>query len=58
VPEPIKTAIRQLAAHWYEHRGEASMNSGGRGMTSAFNAINVPMVIQALLDPYRVRTSS
>jgi uncharacterized phiE125 gp8 family phage protein len=58
VPEPIKTAIRQLFAHWYEHRGEATMTSMGRGMTSAFNAVNVPIVIQGLLDPYRVRTSS
>jgi uncharacterized phiE125 gp8 family phage protein len=58
VPEPIKSAIRQLVTHWYEHRGEASMTSGGRGMTTAFNAVNVPMVIQALLDPYRVRTST
>jgi uncharacterized phiE125 gp8 family phage protein len=55
VPEPIKTAIRQLVTHWYEHRGEASLTAGGRGMTSAFNAVNVPMVIQALLDSYRVR---
>jgi uncharacterized phiE125 gp8 family phage protein len=58
VPEPIKTAIRQLVTHWYEHRGEATLNAGGRGMTGAFNAVNVPMVIQALLDPYRVRTST
>jgi len=58
VPEPIKTAIRQLASHWYEHRGEATLNTGGRGTASAFNAVNVPMVIQALLDAYRVRTSS
>lgn len=57
VPEPIKTAIRQLVTHWYEHRGEAPQLSSGRGTLSAFNAINVPMVIQALLDPYRVRTS-
>ena len=58
VPEPIKTAIRQLVAHWYEHRGEATLNAGGRSMTTAFNSVNVPMVIQALLDSYRVRTST
>lgn len=57
VPEPIKTAIHQLVTHWYEHRGEATVGSNGRGMSSAFNAVNVPMVIQALLDSYRVRTS-
>lgn len=57
VPEPMKTAIRQLVTHWYEHRGEATIGSSGRGMASAFNAVNVPMVIQALLDPYRIRTS-
>lgn len=57
VPEPIKTAIRQLVTHWYEHRGEATLTASSRN-ASAFNAINVPMVIQALLDPYRVRTSS
>lgn len=57
VPEPIKTAIRQLVTHWYEHRGEATLATGTRGMTAAYNAINVPMVIQALLDPYRIRTS-
>jgi uncharacterized phiE125 gp8 family phage protein len=58
VPETIKTAIRQLVTHWYEHRGEASLNTGGRGMTTAYNAVNVPMVIQALLDPYRIRSLS
>jgi hypothetical protein len=58
VPEPIKTAIRQLVAHWYEHRGEAAAATGSRGMASAFNAVNVPIVIQALLDSYRIRTST
>ena len=43
VPEPIKTAIRQLVAHWYEHRGDVD------------TAASVPLVIQALLDPYRIR---
>lgn len=57
VPEPIKTAIRQLVTHWYEHRGEATIGAGSRNTSAVFNSINVPMVIQALLDPYRVRTS-
>ncbi len=56
VPEAIKTAIRQLVTHWYEHRGEAQQIASGRSTTSAFNGINVPMVIQALLDPFRLRT--
>ena len=51
VPEPIKTAIRQLVAHWYEHRGEVEAITGQR------NAVNVPMVITALLDPYRLRNT-
>ncbi|MDR3450740.1 MAG: head-tail connector protein [Alphaproteobacteria bacterium] len=50
VPEPIKTAIRQLVAHWYEYRGEAAV-------TRATDATMAPMVIQALLDPYRIRFS-
>ena len=45
VPETIRTAIRQLVAHWYEHRGEASSATAP-----------VPLVIQALLEPYRIRT--
>ncbi len=58
VPEIIKTAIRQLVAHWYEHRGEAATAVTARGMTMpALNSINVPLVIQALLDPYRIHSS-
>lgn len=56
VPEPIKTAIRQLVAHWYEHRGDASTAASSRG-TMITPSIQVPLVIQALLDPYRVRYS-
>jgi uncharacterized phiE125 gp8 family phage protein len=56
VPEPIRLAIKQLAAHWYEHRGEAVIMSSSRHDAVANQAgINVPMVIQALLDPYRLR---
>ncbi|MDX2027696.1 MAG: head-tail connector protein [Alphaproteobacteria bacterium] len=52
VPEQIKTAIRQLVAHWYEHRGEASMATPSRSAS----VLPVPMVIQALLEPYRIRS--
>jgi uncharacterized phiE125 gp8 family phage protein len=48
VPEPIKTAIRQLVSHWYENRGEVEQ-AALRGQRS------VPLVIEALLDPYRVK---
>jgi uncharacterized phiE125 gp8 family phage protein len=56
VPEPIKTAIRQLVSHWYEHRGEAATAPSTRG-TIIQPMVPVPMVIQALLDSYRVRYS-
>ncbi len=58
VPEAIKTAIRQLVAHWYEHRGEAFAPDSGaaRTVASSYNGLNAPMVIQALLDPYRLRS--
>ena len=56
VPEPIKTAIRQLVAHWYEHRGDAATAPTSRG--SVITPMTpVPLVIQALLDPYRIRYS-
>ncbi len=45
VPDDIKLAIKQLALHWYEHRGEAS--------TSQTYA-KAPLTIEALLAPYRV----
>jgi uncharacterized phiE125 gp8 family phage protein len=54
VPEVIKTAIRQLVSHWYEHRGEAATAASTRG-TIIMPTVPVPLVIQALLDPYRVR---
>jgi uncharacterized phiE125 gp8 family phage protein len=41
VPEPIKTAIYELVAHFYEHRGDETS-------PPCFAA-------QALLNPYRVR---
>ena len=50
VPEAIKLAIKQLVAHWYENRGEAAIaGSGHRGVRM------VPVVIEALLEPYRVQ---
>ncbi|MDD5585629.1 MAG: head-tail connector protein [Alphaproteobacteria bacterium] len=56
VPEPIRLAIKQLAAHWYEHRGEAVIMSSSRHDAVANQAgVNVPMVIQALLGPYRLQ---
>lgn len=55
VPEPIKTAIRQIVSHWYEHRGEAATAPSARGGTVVMPMVPVPLVIQALLDPYRVR---
>jgi hypothetical protein len=50
VPEVIKTAIRQLVVHWYENRGEAISVGTRLNMP-------VPLLIQALLDPYRIRYS-
>jgi len=44
VPEAIRLAIKQLALHWYEYRGEALASSA---MASA------PLTIEALLQPYR-----
>ena len=55
VPEPIKTAIRQITAHWYENRGEATTAPTARGNVTV-PSVPVPLVIQALLDPYRVRS--
>lgn len=46
VPEAIKTAIRQLVAHWYEHRGEASSDA----------LLMAPLTVRAVLDPYRLRS--
>ncbi len=56
VPEAIRLAIKQLATHWYEHRGEAVIMSATRNDAVAnLGGVNVPYVIQALLDPYRLR---
>jgi uncharacterized phiE125 gp8 family phage protein len=54
VPGTIKLAIRQLISHWYEHRGEAATAASTRG-TVITPMTPVPLVIQALLDPYRLR---
>ncbi|MDD3182362.1 MAG: head-tail connector protein [Alphaproteobacteria bacterium] len=45
VPAPLRLAIKQLALHWYEHRGEALLE----GATA-----KVPLVIEGLLQPYRL----
>ena len=44
VPEALKLAIKQIAAHWYEHRGEAS----------APDAELLPLTALAILAPYRI----
>lgn len=55
VPEAIKTAIRQIVAHWYEHRGEAAVTlSRGSMAPGSAGGFNVPLVIYGLLMPYRV----
>lgn len=45
VPEDFKLAIKQLAVHWYENRGEA---------VQAANYAKPPLTIEALLNPYRL----
>lgn len=55
VPETIRLAIKQIVAHWYEHRGEAVIMSASRHDAIAnVTGVNMPLVIQALLDPYRI----
>ncbi len=44
VPEPIKAALKQLVAHWYEQRGEATPPM-----------VEAPYGVRALLNPYRMR---
>lgn len=46
VPEPLRHAIRLLAAHWYENRGLIA--------TGATQAAVLPATVSALLAPYRV----
>lgn len=48
VPESIKLAIKQLATHWYEHRGEAI----------DVDLKQAPLVIEMLLSPYKIRKLS
>ncbi len=45
VPEGLKLAIKQLALHWYENRGEAATSS---------SYARAPLTIEALLNPYRI----
>jgi hypothetical protein len=42
----LNLAIKQIAAHWYEHRGEAGAQT---------DATQMPLVIQSLLNPYRIQ---
>jgi uncharacterized phiE125 gp8 family phage protein len=45
VPEPLRQAIRQLAAHWYENRGLIAIGH---------SVAVLPLAVAALLAPYRV----
>ena len=40
VPEPLRQAVLQLVAHWYEHRGNAVPPP-------------IPLTIDPLIGPYR-----
>ena len=44
VPDAIRTAIKMLAAHWYENREAVSVG----------NLKEVPMAVESLLAPYRI----
>jgi len=47
VPEPIRQAVRMLAAHYYENREAIYIERGG-------NMQMLPFAVDALLAPYRV----
>jgi len=47
VPEALRLAVRQLAAFWYENRGD----SLEEGLSAA-----IPLVVYGLLQPYRLRS--
>ncbi|MDD3289077.1 MAG: head-tail connector protein [Alphaproteobacteria bacterium] len=56
VPGVIKTAIKQLVTHWIENRGEALMAPSSRGDGTVHqSSLNVPMVIHAILNSYRIQ---
>ncbi len=42
VPEPLRLAMRQLIAHWFENRGDATIIERG-----------LPAPVRALLKPFR-----
>jgi uncharacterized phiE125 gp8 family phage protein len=46
VPEPLRQAIRLLAAHWYENRGMVAVGQG--------SVPTLPAGVPALLAPYRM----
>lgn len=45
VPEAIKLALRLMLGHWYEHRESVVFGP---------NALEVPLGVEALLQPYRL----
>ncbi len=47
VPAPLRQAILQLVAHWYEHRSV---------VTSGMSAVAEPDGVAALMEPYRMVT--
>ena len=44
VPEPLRHAVRTLAAHWYDHRGLLAPEGGGA---------TLPAGVASLIAPYR-----
>lgn len=48
VPEDVRLAIRQLALHWYENRGEAVQSA---------SFVKPPLTIEAILSPYRLMSA-
>ncbi len=44
VPEPLRQAVRQLTAHWYENRGLAAIGT----------VTVLPSMVAALIAPYRM----
>lgn len=42
VPEPLRLAIRMLAARWYENRGDVDIDASGQSLTGAIGALVAP----------------
>ncbi len=49
VPQPLRQAVRMLAAHFYEHREAVIIGNG-----SAVDEKELPFAVSALIAPYRV----